>query len=252
MQHLGLGLSQVGGVRVTIHSVCAWCGVVLQQGDETQPTSHGCCRGCGKKLEPSLFCSIDGCLNDSSDRGWCRKHYTRWKRHGDPNYTVNAMSLEERLRRNVEKDGPNGCWLWRGAKNNHGYGQTIRDGVRIYAHRASYEFHIGSIPEGLTLDHLCRTPACVNPAHLEPVSQEENIRRGSSPPAENARRDRCSAGHEFTPENTHMWGPDRRWRACRACARRRKREGYHRNPNRERRNELARKYYWKNKLEAAS
>ncbi len=50
--------------------------------------------------------------------------------------------------------------------------------VVIKGHRKSYEFFIGPIPVGLDLDHLCRTRACYNPAHLEPVTRSENIRRG--------------------------------------------------------------------------
>jgi hypothetical protein len=70
------------------------------------------------------------------------------------------------------------CWIWLGEKNGEGYGR-IRRRTRSYsAHRILYEMHVGSIPYGLVLDHLCRIPRCVNPAHLEPVTQAENVRRG--------------------------------------------------------------------------
>lgn len=75
-----------------------------------------------------------------------------------------------------------GCWEWTGAKTAAGYGQFTRR--KEYAHRHAYEDLVGPIPEGLVIDHLCRNPSCVNPDHLEPVTQRENIRRGTSPLAD--------------------------------------------------------------------
>lgn len=115
-----------------------------------------------------------------------------------------------------------GCWLWGGGLT-YGYGRFTLNGRRTHAHRASYELHVGPIPVGLTLDHLCRVRNCVNPAHLEPVTNGENVLRGVSVPASNARKTHCKYGHEFTPENTRPvplksggFG-----RYCRACARER-------------------------------
>ncbi len=72
-----------------------------------------------------------------------------------------------------------GCWEWQRGKTTDGYGQTTVDGKVRPAHRVIYERFKGSIPAGLFLDHLCRNPSCVNPDHLEPVTNAENIRRGS-------------------------------------------------------------------------
>jgi hypothetical protein len=76
--------------------------------------------------------------------------------------------------------GPN-CWLWKAAKVPSGYGQ-FRVGDHLErAHRVAYEMVVGPIPDGLTIDHLCKNPWCVNPAHLEPVTMLENLsRRGRS------------------------------------------------------------------------
>lgn len=101
------------------------------------------------------------------------------------------------------------CWEWQGWLN-HGYGRFIRQAPRprhnhlpktprpaIDAHRVPYDLFVGKVPEGLELDHLCRNKACVRPDHLEPVTHAENIVRGESPAAINARKTHCSRGHEF-------------------------------------------------------
>lgn len=77
-----------------------------------------------------------------------------------------------------------GCWNWTGAKDRHGYGRISRtengQPKMIASHRYFYEQAHGPIGSDQHLDHLCRNPSCVNPAHLEPVSQTENTRRGSA------------------------------------------------------------------------
>ena len=104
-----------------------------------------------------------------------------------------------------------GCWLWTRTTCRNGYGQLTVNWRYRSAHRVSYEVLVGAIPKGLQLDHLCNTKCCVNPDHLEPVTNLENSKRWY------ARVRHCKKGHEFTPENTGV--SKRGWRFCRTCSR---------------------------------
>lgn len=79
-----------------------------------------------------------------------------------------------RVRAEYVVDNDSGCWVWAGQMYPNGYGAW----GKFYAHRRMYEERVGQIPEGLQIDHLCRNRACVNPEHMEPVTQAENLRRG--------------------------------------------------------------------------
>jgi hypothetical protein len=113
------------------------------------------------------------------------------------------------------------CWIWAKYIARTGYGQTFAGGRVVYAHRHFYEQYVEPIPEGLQIDHLCRVRSCVNPEHLEAVTQRENILRGNSLGALRARQTHCKHGHEFTPENTRI--ASNGTRRCRACGRERSR-----------------------------
>lgn len=102
-----------------------------------------------------------------------------------------------------------------------GYGALSIFGQRVYAHRFSYELHVGPIPEGLVIDHLCRNRLCVNPDHLEPVTSQENVRRGHEALGVRQYATHCKNGHEYTPENTLITVEG--WRSCRTCSRERDR-----------------------------
>ena len=133
---------------------------------------------------------------------------------------VDKPTVEERFWSKVTKTET--CWLWTRAKTSAGYGQFRLDGQAQYAHRLAYQWLIGPIPEGLQIDHLCRVPACVNPAHLEPVTSGENSRRGVVREVLKALRQaktHCPQGHAYDEKNTR-WCPNG-GRACRACARER-------------------------------
>lgn len=135
-------------------------------------------------------CVIDDCMNRPHARGMCNKHYLRW--------------------------------LWTACCTPAGYGQFGVAGRIVMAHRWLYEQLVGPIPDGMQLDHMCRVRPCVNPDHLEVVTQLENIMRGVSVGALLARRKECMRGHPYTTANSYV-GPTGA-RSCRVCARLRKAE----------------------------
>jgi hypothetical protein len=115
----------------------------------------------------------------------------------------------DRFMAKVDVD-PGGCWFWRAYIDPKGYGRFGLDGRNRLAHNVAHELFVGPTPEGLTIDHLCRVRHCVNPAHLEAVTNRENLERGLWP----FRRfsSTCRNGHTVTIT------PHGR-RVCRECAR---------------------------------
>jgi hypothetical protein len=148
-----------------------------------------------------------------------------------PGGSFAVHSLTDRLVRFIDKRA-DGCWQWTGSLHPNGYGNIgVQFGAgranrrQLLAHRVSYEIHLGPIPAGLTLDHLCRNRACVNPAHLDPVSERENILRSTGPAAVNAAKTHCKRGHELTGDNLKLnkGKGGRQIRCCRECGRLHKR-----------------------------
>jgi hypothetical protein len=130
------------------------------------------------------------------------------------------VNLGDRFWGKVEKTDT--CWVWTAGKNHYGYGSyAVRRGdgwFRAQAHRLAYEELVGPIPAGLTVDHICRNRACVNPTHMELVTRGENVLRGTGPSAEHARQTHCKRGHPFEEPHVYLW---RGRRYCRTCQRER-------------------------------
>jgi hypothetical protein len=163
-------------------------------------------------------CSIEECDSKHYAKSYCELHYVRFRRWGDP-FKVGVKpyeqcsngSIEVRRKRLLGKiirnDG--GCWVWTGTTTAAGYGQMSVLGRRQYTHRISYELFVGAIPEGLSIDHLCRVRACCNPEHLEAVTHAVNVGRGERPT-----RTHCLHGHELSGYNLVI---AKKGRLCRQC-----------------------------------
>jgi hypothetical protein len=170
----------------------------------------------------STKCSIPMCDRDARKSGLCGAHYMR-KRRGMPPWPIANDPPSKKAAHLIDKhSSPAGCWEWLGSKDGKGYGQMQNNGRTYLAHRVVYEIECGPIQDEMELDHLCRNPGCVNPAHLEPTTHAENVRRGVSPPAINARKTYCKRGHPFDDENTFIAKSGKR--RCRACDRERERQ----------------------------
>ncbi len=129
---------------------------------------------------------------------------------------LDDSTIAARLWSGAVADGA-GCWVWQRSTDTKGYGRLWVDGRNQHAHRRAYELVKGPIPDGLTIDHLCRVHACINPDHLEAVTNRENILRGTGPTAANARKTHCLRGHPFDEANTRVHHGHRR--ICRTCHR---------------------------------
>lgn len=162
------------------------------------PNRRKCQKLCSKHYErmrvhgdPSITrnrertdCTVDGCPNLALAKGLCNMHYKRVERIGSVDLPE-PLDLVDRFLSKVNKSGPvpdyrpelGPCWLWLMEPAVTGYGVISIENQVQYAHRVSYELFVDAIPDGLTIDHLCRVQMCVNPAHLEPVTLAENTRR---------------------------------------------------------------------------
>lgn len=123
------------------------------------------------------ICSVEGCRERARTLGFCNKHALRWKRTGTTAPGPRGTgTLEERFWRKVDKGEE--CWLWTGNKRPNGYG-AIQEGGKgtrtLSAHRLSFEMHSGPIPDGMVVMHTCDNPTCVNPAHLELGTYQDNM-----------------------------------------------------------------------------
>jgi hypothetical protein len=110
------------------------------------------------------------------------------------------------------------CWLWLGSVDRKGYGHVRTGTKNSRVHTVAYELAVGAVPSGLMLDHVCRNPSCCNPAHLEPVTNQENVRRGRSLVYVGGTCPRCGSARLFEAR----WG-----HRCADCLR-----GYEQRPER--------------------
>lgn len=129
------------------------------------------------------------------------------------------LALPPRVASKIDASGE--CWLWTGGLNRNGYGRTTHPDTQrtVAAHRLVYEVLIGPIPAGMQLDHLCRVRRCVNPHHVEPVTQRVNLLRGETIAARAAATEACPAGHPYAGRNLYIApSGDRRCRECHKIA----------------------------------
>lgn len=176
------------------------------------------------------------CDRPSYCKTWCDPHYRRHRNTGRVGGPINERingTPRERFWPKVDKNGPipahrpdlGPCWLWRTtASTQNGYPQ-FRNGRRmVLAHRFAYEDTIGPVPEDLELDHLCHNQSgcaggptcphrkCVNPAHLDPVTNDENQERRAGMHLGLV----CGNNHTYTEANTRWYEGAR---ICRDCER---------------------------------
>lgn len=166
------------------------------------------CEACGK----SFVRTVRESVAQFEKRKFCSRRCADAKRY--------PPALDRICARLVQGDG--GCWLWTAGLTSRiegcGYGALHQDGRYRVAHRVLYEELIGKVPPGLELDHLCRVRRCCNPNHLEPVTRQENGRRGIAgkvAAAKNKAKTHCLKGHPYSGDNLVI--REKGWRGCRIC-----------------------------------
>jgi HNH endonuclease len=170
-------------------------------------------------------CAVGDCERPHQARGWCSRHYLRWRRTGDPTGST-KRSMEERYWQKVDREGPmplkcpelGPCWIWTAAKSTSGHGSFNRGpdgGFWIRAHRLAYELIVGPIASGRELHHRCETPPCVNPAHLKPVTPLEH--------GLEHRAQTCLRGHDLAEHGYYRKDRTGGLAACRECRREKRR-----------------------------
>lgn len=172
-----------------------------------------------------MACPVEGCGRTVHARGFCNSHYMDRRARGILPILVRKPQPVTPMQRwcalvDLPAE-PDGCWRWKGYVTRAGYAGFRYDGASRFGHKYGYERFIGPVPDGMELDHLCRNRACVNPVHLEAVTNGDNVRRGMGPPGINHRKTHCVRGHPFDSANTMLVpirGRKNPTRRCRTCA----------------------------------
>jgi hypothetical protein len=181
-------------------------------------------------------CQIDGCPGSVRARGWCNKHYRRWKRTGDAEAVAWIRGdPEANFWAKVTKTTRTNCWPWTGYVDGHGYGRFVWPGGQL-AHQYAYVLTYGPTPSGTDIDHMCHNVdgtcpggygcphrRCVNPNHLRAIPVLAN--RGDTRPGlrgkargeQQRAKTHCPRGHVYDAVNTYIDPHGRR--NCRACRR---------------------------------
>lgn len=119
------------------------------------------------------ICEFPECGRFVAGLGLCNGHWLQRSNGKDLKpLGMRSLSVEQRFNQKVKKT--DSCWNWTGAKGKHGYGEIRIDRTNNLAHRVSYEMHIGPIPAGMEIDHMCHNRGCVNPAHLRVTTNKQN------------------------------------------------------------------------------
>lgn len=160
------------------------------------------------------LCSVENCPVVAACKGYCRMHYMRWHRNGDPLKGSISHDPWERFLTHIEVQ-PNGCWLWTAFRDKKGYGRY--NGTS--AHKYSYEYKYGPVPKGLVLDHyVCDTPPCANYDHVHPTTHLDNIwRSGKCPSYLHSIKTHCIRGHELSGDNIWIYDATSNSGARRVC-----------------------------------
>lgn len=146
-------------------------------------------------------CSVEGCSGKAERRSWCQKHYYRWRKYGDPTGRPPKPSMAETEARFWSKvDKTPSCWLWTDAEHKSGYGHFKIEGHHKKAHRVSWEFSRGKIPDGLVVDHICHVKLCVNPEHLRLATPKQNAEYRKGP-----MNDHTSSGVRGVSRSGNAW-----------------------------------------------
>lgn len=127
-------------------------------------------------------------------------------------------SLPQRIRTKIAVNSETGCWEWLGCRTRTGYGRVWNGKRSDWAHRVVFRLLRGPVTDGRVLDHLCRVHHCVNPEHLDPVTDLINTLRGVNPEVTRARHRAqafCKRGHPLFGGNVYRHPSGRR--VCREC-----------------------------------